>query len=309
MFAYLRLCRFPTVFTALADIAVGFLLTHSRLEPLPEFLLLLAASGCLYLSGMVFNDVFDVQQDAQERPSRPIPSGQVSRRNAALFGAFLMGSGLVCAFLADVRSLMIAGALAACILLYDGLLKRTALGPLGMGICRALNLILGASTAGFRLASAFQQPLLWLAICMGIYITGVTWFARREAQRNLRLPLLLATVVINLGLLGVGAWMGDFSIRLGLPLPPGSADPLSAGIMWAVIVLTINRRAIAAIIDPVPQKIQPAIGVMLLSIIVLDATMVFNKFGTLEQVGVVYSIGVLLLLVPAIGLRRLIPLT
>ena len=82
--AYLRLLRLPTVFTALADIFLGFLLTHPTLttdegpNPLPSFLLLCAASAGLYLSGMVFNDYFDRLIDAEERPNRPIPSGAIS---------------------------------------------------------------------------------------------------------------------------------------------------------------------------------------------------------------------------------------
>ena len=77
--AYLRLLRLPTLFTALADIFLGFLLTHSTLisdegpNPLTSFLLLCLASAGLYLSGMVFNDYFDRLIDAQERPTRPIP--------------------------------------------------------------------------------------------------------------------------------------------------------------------------------------------------------------------------------------------
>src|SRR5207249_291792 len=80
--------RLPNVFTAFADIGLGILATW-QLTPeafaLGELgwvwsaLFLMAASGCLYCAGMVFNDVFDLEQDKRERPSRPIPSGRVSR--------------------------------------------------------------------------------------------------------------------------------------------------------------------------------------------------------------------------------------
>lgn len=306
MMKYLRLCRFPTVFTALADIAVGFLLSHAVLEPVSEFVLLLAASACLYLSGMVFNDVFDVKQDTAERPIRPIPSGAVSLRQATLFGSTLMVCGLAFAWAADVRSLILASVLAVLILLYDGVMKRTPLGPLFMGSCRTFNLLLGASTAGIRLAGAFQQPLLWVALCMGVYITGVTLFAKREATVNRRLPLLVAWIVINVGLVGVALWLGDFATQLGLPLPPGVANPRSTLILWGVVAFTINRRVLMAVFDPSPARIQPAVGVMLLSVIVLDSMYIYFKFGAQ---GIPYVVGVLLLLVPAMGLRRLIAMT
>jgi len=134
--ATLQLVRLPAVFTAMADIFLGFLLTHNKLEPAAVFGLLLVASSCLYLSGMVFNDVFDRRIDAVERPDRPIPSGRVSLPSAIGLGVLLMLAGIAAAAAAEIvsdsvqtSSLVIAGGLALCILAYDGFLKRTPLGP------------------------------------------------------------------------------------------------------------------------------------------------------------------------------------
>src|SRR2546425_759734 len=135
--AYAQLVRLPNVFTAFADIGLGILATWQLLpEDLPKdwvwrALCLLAASGCLYCGGMVFNDVFDLEQDKRERPFRPIPSGRISRSAAVLFGVALLAAGIGSALLAgrcdhgwDRSSLYVASILAACILLYDGWLKR-----------------------------------------------------------------------------------------------------------------------------------------------------------------------------------------
>jgi len=100
--AYAQLVRLPNVFTAFADIGLGILATWQLLpEDLPKdwvwrALCLLAASGCLYCGGMVFNDVFDLEQDKRERPFRPIPSGRISRLVATLFGAALLAAGIGC---------------------------------------------------------------------------------------------------------------------------------------------------------------------------------------------------------------------
>ena len=72
---YLRLVRLPNVFTALADVTMGFLFVHHTLQPLAVFLPLAAASALLYSAGMVLNDVWDVELDRRERPERPLPSG------------------------------------------------------------------------------------------------------------------------------------------------------------------------------------------------------------------------------------------
>src|SRR6266852_4753634 len=85
--AYAQLVRLPNVFTAMADIVLGWLGARATGTPdtrWPGFALLLAASACLYSGGMVWNDFFDVEQDRRERPYRPLPSGRITRRAAAL---------------------------------------------------------------------------------------------------------------------------------------------------------------------------------------------------------------------------------
>src|SRR5262245_19389004 len=123
--AYAELVRLPNAFTAMADICLGGLVTRTMAGALPgrEFLLLLAASTCLYSGGMVWNDFFDVDQDRRERPGRPLPSGRVSRGAAAGFATGLCQVGVGCAALAG--SAPIAGLLVLAILLYDAWLKRT----------------------------------------------------------------------------------------------------------------------------------------------------------------------------------------
>ena len=113
---YLQLCRFPAVFTAMADVFLGFLLVHVELSPTREFGLLLAASSCLYLAGMVFNDVFDRKVDARERPNRPIPSGRVARDEALAIGLTLSAFAVV--MLALFANPVAAGLLAFTIFFY-----------------------------------------------------------------------------------------------------------------------------------------------------------------------------------------------
>src|ERR1700677_320330 len=88
---WLQLIRLPNVLTAAADSLAGWLLaTGSAADP-GRWLPLAAASIVLYASGTALNHVFDLEIDRAERPNRPLPSGQVSRRTAAWLG----GAGLV----------------------------------------------------------------------------------------------------------------------------------------------------------------------------------------------------------------------
>ena len=298
--AYLRLLRLPTVFTALADIFLGFLLTHPALtsdegpNPLPAFLLLCAASAGLYLSGMVFNDYFDRLIDAEERPNRPIPSGAISPAAALRLGGVLMLIGLVAAGFVGMPSLLVAVALCALVLGYDGGLKKTPLGPLVMGSCRVGNVLLGASAVTV-IADVVQRPQLPIALGLGVYIVGVTLFARQEATTSRRSGLLMATVVINGGIVGLAAY-----VNAAAP----ETHRLSALMVLAMILFTLDRRLAVAIAQPSPQVVQLAIKVLLLSLVMLDATLIVAFNGSVESAMLTAA-----LLIPAFGLSRVIAMT
>ena len=40
------------------------------------------AAVALYWAGMILNDVFDIEQDRMQRPSRPLPAGDISMQSA-----------------------------------------------------------------------------------------------------------------------------------------------------------------------------------------------------------------------------------
>lgn len=300
--AYLRLLRLPTVFTALADIFLGFLLTHSTLlsdegpNPLPSFLMLCVASAGLYLSGMVFNDYFDRLIDAQERPERPIPSGAISPTTALRLAAALMLIGLVAAGCVGVPSLLAAITLCVLVLGYDSGLKKTPLGPLVMGSCRVGNVLLGASAVA-SVGDVFQSPQLPIALGLGTYIVGVTLFARQEATVSRRGALLGAAVVINLGVVALAMLVNKSTTVL----PDHRLRAL--GIL-ALILFTLDRRLAVAITQPTPPVVQVAIKVLLLSLVVLDATLVYAFNGNVEM-----AMATVALLIPAVGLSRLIAMT
>src|SRR4029079_465451 len=107
LLAFAQLLRLPNVFTAFADIALGAAVGATVLStPSRSFwgaiALLMLASGCLYLAGMVWNDVFDRAEDAQARSFRPIPSGRVSVGTAIILGVLLMAVGIGFAGLAGM---------------------------------------------------------------------------------------------------------------------------------------------------------------------------------------------------------------
>ena len=103
------------------------------------------------------------------------------------------------------RPALVAAALALLIVLYNAWLKRTLLGPVAMGGCRALNVLLGMSVLG----EPWRSEHWGVAAGVGVYIAGVTWFARDDARRSDRRQLAAAALVMlaGVGLVGAMPWL------------------------------------------------------------------------------------------------------
>ena len=299
----LQLVRLPNVFTALADVMMGYLVTHDP-APFPTLRLpgafwsLMAASACLSSAGMVLNDVFDLEQDRRERPQRPLPSGRVALGFARALGFALLAAGVSLALLAGVlsetpRSGIVAIALAMAILLYDGLLKRTPLAPLMMGSCRALNVLLGMS-----LVATWHPMHLIIAAGIGVYITGVTWFARTEARESNRLQLVLGTAGMLAGIGLLATYPGWANMLLAEASQPRFVAPGRWPLVWGMVGLLIGWRCVWAVLDPVPQRVQYAVRNSIFSLIVLDAMVTFGVRG------MGWAVAVLALLLPTMYLGR-----
>lgn len=290
--AWLQLIRLPNLFTAASDVAAGFLFTHAAFasgDVLPMSLLI-AASVALYAAGVVLNDVFDYELDCRERPERPLPSGRISQDNAKLagWGLLVAGVGLaavVAALGSDVRPILVVVALAATIVAYDGLLKKTSLGPPAMGACRGLNLLLGMSLS----TAAWSSPHFLIGGAMTIYVMGITWFARTEAEQSRRGQLLLAALVILAGVLllePLPRWSDDTVVLLQL-------EPSRWTLLLTALGALIGFRLIRAIAEPSPRLVQAAVRHCILSLIVLNAAICFVTQGLGPAAMIV------LLLVPA----------
>jgi 4-hydroxybenzoate polyprenyltransferase len=309
--AYFELLRFPAVFTAIADVMMGFLVTFGALHPGGPFVMLAAASALLYLAGMVLNDVFDAETDAEERPQRPIPSQRVRLRTAKILGWSLLALGvLTAAHLGyhgnSMRTTLVALTLAACVVLYDAGAKRTLAGSPVMGSCRMLNVLLGmslAAAADRMSARPWSTSELMLAAGLGVYIVGVSVFARSEAGVSLRRSLAagIAVLFAGLGLIASAPIVGgaaDQAIQPGLKL--SSAQWL---ILWGLLATVIVRRCLLAWRSPSPGLVQQAVRTCLRSIIVIDAAIVLGYCGPF------WGCMVLALLVPMLLLEQWVSTT
>lgn len=272
LLGYLQLMRLPNIFTAMADVAMGFLFVTATVTPSDGRILalLMAASILLYAGGVVLNDVLDRELDTVERPNRPLPSGRVTLNGAVTFCMILLLSGTALGWTAALLTKQIlpgvmASLLLGCILIYNLILKTTPLGPLAMGACRLLNVFLGMSV----IEGKFSVEHWLVAGGIGLYIAGVTWFARTEAERSRRLSLSLASAVMMLGI-GMIAWMPN-ELAIDRLLPNYRVGLRDWYLLMLLLVLMIFWRCVVAIIKPDPRWVQSAVGLAVLSLILLDA--------------------------------------
>jgi 4-hydroxybenzoate polyprenyltransferase len=273
----------------MADVFAGFLLTHSTLQPADEVAALVVASAGLYTAGMVLNDLFDLEVDRRLRPERPLASGRITRAEATGLAIGLVIAAIAAALTAGMRTTVLAVFLLVSVVIYNGLVKASWAGPVVMGMCRLLNVLLGASTAApDQPALKAMAPAFPLAAGMGTYIIGVTWFARREAEQSHRSSLIAAMVVMNLGLLIVAL----------LATNPQAANVEAFWVVLTVPAVLVNRRLVQATTHPSPGPVQAAIKTAILALVILDASAVLLVRGPL------WSLAVLALLVPTLLLGK-----
>ena len=185
-----------------------------------------------------------------------------------------------------VNPLSVAIVLTLAILLYDGWLKHTPIGPIGMGFCRFLNVLMGLATVNVM---SLPEGLPWhLAAVIGFYIVGVTWFARTEERLSNKLPLILAGIVIALSLI-----LGLF---LPLHFPPDTV-PITFPYLLTLFGIVIGVSVVRAIRNPQPKNVQTAIKRCILGLVVLDAVLATAFVG-------VSGLLILLLLPPGLLLGK-----
>lgn len=291
--AWMRLVRVPNTLTAATDVLAGAAIATGGWTPIPHLILLVLASICLYWSGMAWNDVIDVEEDRQYDRQRPIIQGHISldaaRRAAwALSGLGLLAAGLcsLLAFQSHHRdwplSFIVALSLVALIRLYNSMWKETWIGPILMGLCRGLNVLLGISLVASQsnaMPPWTHRVEIWsLLLGQTLYILGVTLAARCEATLSNRASLIRGWLIALIGLACMAA--GPFLKHAFHPqgVQPHWWYPLLIGLLAVPLV----RRAIFAIRSLHPFSVQASIKNAILSIILFDAATVSLYAGVGE---------------------------
>ncbi len=277
---YLRLMRPANIITSVADVAAGITLSgffqqlsEGNRVPLQPVLALMISTIGLYGGGVVFNDVFDARLDGVERPERPIPSGLVSIGEAALLGSLLLLAGMAAAWIVNPLTGFISIGISLAALMYDKWGKHhSLLGPLNMGLCRGLNLLLGMEITAHAPGTGWLMALIPV-----IYIGAITTISRGEVHGGKKEPLYLAALLYGLvigSILYFAAARGTipftllfllfFAWMIFQPLAKAIREPagrnIGKAVRGGVIALIIMDASWAAAVGSVPA----AVGIILL---------------------------------------------
>ncbi|MDQ0846349.1 SCO3242 family prenyltransferase [Streptomyces sp. V1I6] len=275
-----ELLRVSALFTVPGDALAGAASAGGR--PNRGTALAVGASLCLYEAGMALNDWSDRDEDAIDRPHRPIPSGRISPRAALGAAGALTAAGLCLAARAGRPALAVATALSATVWAYDLHLKHTKAGPAAMAAARGLDLLLGAAatlsaaggaavavrpaTHGAGHGRGGGSSALGLgaaapaAAVLAAHTYAVTTVSRNETQGgSTRAPLA--------ALAATGA-VAAFAAR-----PRGTAAPAAARVLAAAYARTAAVPYLHAALNPSPPLTQRAVGGGIRAMIPLQAAL------------------------------------
>lgn len=279
--AWLRLLRLPNLFTAPGDPVAGYMLAlagspagtagANELAFFTMVLLLGIPSVLLYAAGLVHNDTCDSAADAQTRPGRPIPAGDISSAAARAAAFVFFAAGIAAALYLSHASgggfvpPFTALALSICIVLYNRCLKNVpAAGPISMGTCRCLSFLFGAS-----FVCAYTPELPAVAIGLLLYVSAITVLADDEdAARTTRYKQCLPLVVL-------AVWPAWFFLR-------GDASAVVAAIpLWCSLGCYGIALGAAAwvFLGPrpgnSPEKRRTAVSLLIRNLLLLQASICF----------------------------------
>ncbi len=270
--AWLQLLRAPNLLTVPGDPIAGFFLAalagaHAG-RPAASLACLLpaAASLLLYMAGLLQNDFFDLQEDRRDRPQRPLASGQINPYLAISVSVVLIllaiGAGAAVGYLGAI----VAAVLSQTIIAYNRFTKRLAVvGPINMGLCRGLSLLLGAAAGGWTFLAT--GPVVISAIGLTAYIAAVTHIARNETTGR---PVGQARFIPPLIVL---AWFAALASNLFDTPGLDRTAAMVPGLVALVALMHVTATAASLAGQAQPALVQAGIGRFIKALLLIQAAL------------------------------------
>ena len=230
--AWCEVFRLPNLPSAPGDALAGAAWLSLLHPGIPDSQILGIAFSALffYMAGISQNDWVDAQQDEENAPRRPIPSGRLSKRQVGSVSiiCFLFAFGIAAATHLPWQWFASALLLTVLITAYNTLKERLPrFGLIAMGLCRGANVLCGASLLMRDLKDLL--PVLPLAIGWTAYISAVTWIAADEERAEKPVSGIRY-------LLGLTACIPLLGFLFMVPHGPLSFYPPVAGVLATLVI-------------------------------------------------------------------------
>ncbi len=205
--------------------------------------LVTVAALCLYVCGGFINDWADRDWDVPRRPERALPRGCFAPMTYLIIALVLAAMALVFAALAGGRALVVAAAVAICIVIYTWRHKKSAWSVVFMGLCRALLPVMG----WVAIAAAGVPPAVLLAgLGLFCHVQGLSLAARFETMAQP--PAMAMRLARGLFPLAALAMLAAAHHGLGLPLAHCLPGLLIYG-LWIALCLTRFRHPLSVMVS------------------------------------------------------------
>jgi len=305
----LQLLRLPNLLTVPGDPIVGFfswasIRYYSSAEKgfvdagqVAMIIPCAVAAVLLYCAGLILNDLFDLQEDRRDRPSRPLPSGQIHAKTAAVTAIVLLIGGVVAASFNGALCGGIAAVLALAVVSYNAGVKRIPIaGPLNMGLCRGLSVMLGlaissslnlgqSTAAGFLARENLVMLLSWpfySVTPMILYIASITLIAARETETQTKTSRLRIRPWLPCAIVAV--WM----YGIIYPYPRFQGSYWDGALDYVRIFCIAGLPVVVALVcgwrltgEPKPPIVQRTVGVLVGNLLLIQGVVVyFNSYAT-----------------------------
>ena len=221
---YLDLCRVSNLPTVWTNVLAALLLAEGKFS-WSHFSLLALTLSLFYSGGMCLNDLCDAEIDRLKRPTRPLPSGRISRRGARLLTVLLFATGFsLLATVPHPQALLAGTILLLLIVAYDTLHNSLDLSIVLMAGCRLMLFVVTA----LAVSGEVGMSVLFAGTLQFGYVLLISGVARHE--KKLSEPY--GAPVVPIMLAGISLLDGAVVALLVSPVW------LVAGICGSVITLT-----------------------------------------------------------------------
>lgn len=210
---------------------------------------------------MAANDLCDIEVDRVERPTRPLPSAQVSLFNARVIIFSLQLFGLILGFVVSLNSGISVFITILFTWIYNAWAKNTYLGSFFMGMCRYSNAMIGWSVLSFVFVPGLVIPIITFSFVWAL--TNLSKFEVNGEKSTFQL--------LNLGLIALIAT----SITLVSWFPSKNGSYISI-----IMIFVLYPKIISAIKNPL--KIKGTVKMGIFTIPLINAGISFGVNGIYE---------------------------